>query len=354
MLAQQTGHLFGLDRLSAVRPAQGQIQARYFRGLNTLLRQRGADPREILGAHGIDPIAFSDPDSHLDCMAMASTVEWCSHYLNDPLFGLHLAECQEVDVFGTVAVLARSAPNFRGALQALIDYLPVLHSPEGPLWLTEGTGSIEIHWIAQGNLRDVEQATYQGSFLLLKLFRMLSGDRYRPRYVGLCCDMSARTIGLFQDRLGCTVFRHEENVASFDAAILSQPIATSNSMIFELLGGYLANAEALSKPILKEQVDGYIRSALPTGMCTIDRCAARIGISTRLLQKRLAAIGLNFLLLVEQERVELAKRALLSTNESLDNIALSLGYSDQACFGRAFKRWTGTTPKAFRARTAAN
>ncbi|WP_288404882.1 AraC family transcriptional regulator, partial [uncultured Acinetobacter sp.] len=40
----------------------------------------------------------------------------------------------------------------------------------------------------------------------------------------------------------------------------------------------------------------------------------------------------------------------LKQSRRLSEIAELLGYADQSAFGRAFKRWTGETPKQFRER----
>ncbi len=53
-----------------------------------------------------------------------------------------------------------------------------------------------------------------------------------------------------------------------------------------------------------------------------------------------------------RERMELAKAYLRQAHLSLDDTAANLGYSEQSSFGRAFKRWTGMTPKQFRQQAA--
>jgi AraC-like DNA-binding protein len=80
----------------------------------------------------------------------------------------------------------------------------------------------------------------------------------------------------------------------------------------------------------------------------MDRCAAKLGLSTRALHKRLQAVGIQFSDIVDEQRLEAAKHALLQTDYTLDEIANHLGYSEQSSFGRAFKRWTNLTPQAFR------
>jgi AraC-like DNA-binding protein len=105
---------------------------------------------------------------------------------------------------------------------------------------------------------------------------------------------------------------------------------------------------ATSTPTFTERVDAYVRDALPAGSCSVRRCSRELGTSIRTLQKRLAEHALKFSDIVERQRIEFAKQSLKSTSNTLSELAYSLGYADQTSFGRAFKRWTGLTPKQFR------
>jgi AraC-like DNA-binding protein len=51
---------------------------------------------------------------------------------------------------------------------------------------------------------------------------------------------------------------------------------------------------------------------------------------------------------ITQTRIEKACNLLKCTNESIANIALDCGYSDQSAFTRQFKQTAGLTPKAYR------
>ena len=72
--------------------------------------------------------------------------------------------------------------------------------------------------------------------------------------------------------------------------------------------------------------------------------------STRTLHRRLADGGTSFRELLEQTRASLAEGYLHQTDMPITEISYLLGFSDVASFSRAFKRWTGSTPKHFRER----
>jgi len=77
--------------------------------------------------------------------------------------------------------------------------------------------------------------------------------------------------------------------------------------------------------------------------------AAAVGLSPRPLERRLARHGTSFTRLLDTLRADLARQYLADTDFRLEQIAYLVGYSEPAALVRAFRRWTGTTPAAFRA-----
>jgi AraC-like DNA-binding protein len=94
-----------------------------------------------------------------------------------------------------------------------------------------------------------------------------------------------------------------------------------------------------------------VRAALPDGAPTMRRIAKQLGTSERTLRRRLAEHSLTFERLRDAELERLARELLGSQRSSVEEIAYLLGFSEARAFQRAFKRWTGSTPGAFRGRT---
>jgi AraC-like DNA-binding protein len=72
------------------------------------------------------------------------------------------------------------------------------------------------------------------------------------------------------------------------------------------------------------------------------------------LKRRLAEESTSFTSLLESHRHDRASLLLRSKERSVEQIATDLGYADPANFTRAFRRWTGESPRAFRARLKIN
>jgi AraC-like DNA-binding protein len=339
----------GRDDFLAVNPGKGMVQARYLRGFADTIRHLGGDPRNIFERHGLNPTAFDDPDRTVECVTPLYMMEYCSRHLDDPLFGVRLADNQGPDAFGCLTVAARAAPNLRQALQIFVDYAQVVISPEGRNELAESRTTAELRW---GTDIDVSpQSHYHGLLLFMKTLRMLGRDDFRPLYATLNFKPESPLIHELQDRIGCRIYGASTfNAIAFPRETLDLPISSSNRGLLNVLLYQLERLKrATAKPTFVEQVEAYVRSALPIGQCTVRRCSGKLGTSIRTLQKRLAEQQIIFSDIVEKQRINIAQQALKTRSKKLIEVAYSLGYADQTSFGRAFKRWTGVTPRAFRA-----
>ena len=85
----------------------------------------------------------------------------------------------------------------------------------------------------------------------------------------------------------------------------------------------------------------------------IDAVARRLATTPRTLQRRLARARTSFEALCDDARKEAAQTYLADTTLTIAEVTYLLGYSEPTAFHRAFRRWHGTTPQAFRARRSA-
>lgn len=81
---------------------------------------------------------------------------------------------------------------------------------------------------------------------------------------------------------------------------------------------------------------------------TLAGAAASMNMSTRTLTRRLATEGTTFQRVKDNSRREVAVYRIAHSSESVAQIAYDLGFSDTPAFYRAFRAWTGATPRAFR------
>jgi len=138
---------------------------------------------------------------------------------------------------------------------------------------------------------------------------------------------------------------------AFDASLLSRPLPRSDPQLF----GYLARrAEELRAALPDDstwsaRVRREIGTVLSTGEPRIADIAKRFAVSERTLSRRLEGEDVTFASLLDDARRERALFLIEDTRLSGGELAFLLGYSEPTAFFRAFKRWTGETPGAYRA-----
>jgi AraC-like DNA-binding protein len=95
---------------------------------------------------------------------------------------------------------------------------------------------------------------------------------------------------------------------------------------------------------IRELLKAHIGQDMPT----LNDIAARLYMSSQTLRRKLAAVGINFQKLKNQLRCDVAMDLLKFPELSIEEVSEKVGFSEQSTFYRAFKKWTGTTPGAYR------
>src|SRR5262245_65164316 len=95
--------------------------------------------------------------------------------------------------------------------------------------------------------------------------------------------------------------------------------------------------------VVQETITRLLREGYPG----VHSVATMLGLGVRTLQRRLSEEGVTYARVVARVRFNLAQRLLDDPAYKIIEVALDLGYSDQAHFTRAFTRWTGFAPREF-------
>lgn len=118
----------------------------------------------------------------------------------------------------------------------------------------------------------------------------------------------------------------------------------------EARAGRKAAELGLGEDELVDSLKAYISEMLADHVPAIDEAAHHLGSSARTLQRQLSERATTFSGLVGNVRRDTALQYIANHELTLVDIDFLLGFSEQSAFHRAFKRWTGQTPQAFRDR----
>jgi AraC-like DNA-binding protein len=145
-------------------------------------------------------------------------------------------------------------------------------------------------------------------------------------------------------------FESGMNALCVDESILSLKPLRTNPYLSELLS---ARAEALLKVLdssksTRSRVESLLLPVLHTGEASIDMVAGKLALSRQTLFRKLKAEGVTFKKVLDELRHKTALHYLNARHASVNETAYLVGFSEPAAFSRAFKRWTGSSPRMAR------
>jgi AraC-like DNA-binding protein len=152
--------------------------------------------------------------------------------------------------------------------------------------------------------------------------------------------------------LGCPVdFARSENALVFSRDEFEKERPQFSGATFDSMSGTAERMlRDLESPAFREQVRGLLRRRIGKGGLDIDSVSRGVHVSTRTLQRRLAAEGTRYQNVLDAVRYEVAVDRVRS-GARIREAAKATGFADAASFCRAFRRWTGRTPEEFRNRS---
>lgn len=145
-------------------------------------------------------------------------------------------------------------------------------------------------------------------------------------------------------------FNCSRTVVVLDSNAMTMPTISGNAFVHQRAvsqceAALLKLGESLST---REKVQRQLRAQADFSTICVDSVANSLHISTRTLIRQLQAEDCRFQELIDAHRFETATRLLLAQSWALEKIAEHLGYSDASNFRRAFKKWSGMTPREYR------
>jgi len=317
----------------------------------TFLENVGAPVDRLLEDVRLSYRLVSDPETLLPMHKALAFLEAAARAEGLDNLGLLLGLRAPFETLGGFARVIRGVPTLQRALSRLIDAI-VLHSSGDRLWLTlRGDRALLCHTFALGDSpgrRHGEQFTL--AMMIAAIRAVLGVAHWRPHGIRLPASQagSQRAIeAMLQMPVTCA---GTVTTMVFPAALLAAPACDT------IRGAVpLANDERLLRITAPaEDFAGSVRQTvyalLRGGNPSIRDASEAVGLSVRTLQRRLAESGESYSGLLDAVRLETGARLLRDSEAKLIEIAFELGYADPANFTRAFKRWMGVAPRAFRER----
>lgn len=312
----------------------------------------GVSESRLSKAAGFDPDLLHDPDARIPLAQENALWQNAARLTEDTAFGLHVAEMIQPGMFDVLDYVVRTAPTLREALDRLVRYNRLMHDiaefrvedvPEGVL-IEHGFRTPD--WLPVRHAAEFTMAS------LLIIARQMAG-RLPVVVSASFAHPAPEDTGEHRRILGVVpVFSAARNTLLLTADSVQATVPAADPALSRIVTSHadrlLHQLSLSAEDGLIAQVRCLILAGLAEGKATIGQTARQLCMSERSLQRALQAGGTRFNTLFDEVRKQAALDFIANSNMALGEIAYLTGFSEPSAFHRAFKRWTGLTPRAAR------
>lgn len=324
------------------------------RGLLEAVEQSGVAREHFLAVSGFDPERLECPDGRITLAEYDALHELALDLTGDEGFGLRLGELASVTTYNLVAHLVAHAGTLRQGIDALIRFHRlVMDRPAWQLVEREAIATL-VYEVAPGSLRC---RRFRAEVAMTGFYRMVRyfGRAARPNRVAF--EHAAPAHAPEYDRVFEGTARFEQAVTeiAFDRELLHAATFNQDAEFHAALEAQaekrvlrLARNATYADRVRDLLLERSASQPSAAQRADMNAVARALGLSARSLRRRLYEEGVSFVAIAEGALATLAKQLLSDEERSIQETAYALGFSDPSAFYRAFKRWTGTTPRSFR------
>jgi AraC-like DNA-binding protein len=317
---------------------------------------KGASPAVLAERSGIDPADLENQDHRIRFASYIALMRAGKELCNDPALALHFGEAFDVAEMSIVGPLG-------GACETMAEGIAMMNRYAGLAIELDGAETTDRYQLKRSgrrvwmidtrpNANDFPEVT-ESSFA-----RMVCGARryFRQSHFVKAVHVThpepeyrAEYDRIFQVPV---IFKSNKNALLIDGAFLTYKTPPSSRYASGILS---AHAEELLKRLdrsksTRGRVESLLLPVLQTGDARIDMIARKLGLSRQTLFRRLKAEGVTFEKVLDELRHTMALHYLSENKASVNETAYLLGFSDPAALSRAFKRWTGSSPRMMRSK----
>lgn len=326
------------------------VQAKAVEKIVKAAAAHSIEPESLYRAVNLDPSVLNDPDNRIPFAQLVALYEKAAELTGDADFGLHLGQSITPTAFDVVGYCALNSPTLGASFTRVARYHSIW--TDGALFTLETANetSAIVYSYVDTSLHDHRQDAEMTLATVTALCRNIASPDFAPTTVQFQHDAPADTsehAKLFR----CPIeFRAPANKLSFASSFLTLPIAKADASLCAVLDRHAEELLAKFPPrdSLVDQVRSIITGELRGGDPSLERVADQLSLTPRTLQRKLQELGTSHNELLDQMRRQLAMRYLREPEMAICEVAYLLGFSESSSFHRAFKRWTGVTPKEFR------
>jgi AraC-like DNA-binding protein len=318
------------------------------------VRLRAGDARGIatIERAGVNPADFADPDARIPHRIAMRILEETVEYSGDLTIGLRAGAQVESGDFYVFEYAARTCATLEESLQCSARYFRLLNDA-AEISLEIGK---EVATWRYRVIDGVEEPPAANDFAVsssLSFSRRNTVEYEPPLEVHLVHARPSYAAEYERAFEAPVKFGAPFNAIVMKRSRLSTPMRQANAGIsaaFELHAARLVERLRGGEGTVG-RVREEVAAQLGRGSVSMELTAKHLGMSIATLRRRLESEDATFSSIVEDLRRRLAEQYLREPEQAVSEIAFLLGFSNVTAFDRAFKRWNGISPTAYRAKS---
>ncbi len=314
------------------------------------LRENNYPQQQALERAGINPAVINNPTQRVHTDQVARLFKTVQETLDDEFMGFTQTHCK-VGLFATMAELVSHCSTLGELLDKAVNFYNLV-SNDIPMKLSRSQGSAVLSFQMTQPQLDPEH--------FMAEFWLVIWHRFPSWYIGQPIRLQEThfTFGAPQHRDELQImfpsqlqFNRSANRLIFDAQYLDKPLVRSD----QELATYVQNAPADVMTIpgadttLEAQIERMIGQRHPDRLvfAPIHELAKELGVSSQTLHRRLKESATSYQKIKDNLRREVAIHKLVNERLSVEQVAEIVGFTESRSFTRAFKHWTGLTPREY-------
>jgi AraC-like DNA-binding protein len=337
------------------------VSAGYPKALLDFAVSRGADRQMLIERSHICLDDLKDQDNRIPLTNYLALLKAGIELCNEPALSLLFGEAVKIQDISIVGMIGVAFDNVESGRQLVNRYTPLaLDADDGtaePIQFVRENGDVWMKFTGD---------VYADNPLLIEsgLARAVCGARAMqqsiPGFAHLQFPKAIRftykepSYRAEYDRIFGVPLFFESHMNGFlvDEAFLSLKLPRTNPYLSEILS---ARADELLKNLetsktTRGRVENLLFPILHTGEASMDALAVKLSLSRQTLFRKLKEEGTTFEKVLDELRHKLALHYLNGKKVPVNETAYLLGFSEPAAFSRAFKRWTGSSPRTYLSR----
>lgn len=315
-------------------------------GLYDAISASGLDPVEAGAACGLTRGVWFDEGDEVPLDGFVGVLEHVARQARDPRFGWRAGQSFDLRFLGELGEAVLTAPTLGAAYRTFVAYLGLVQTTTEIGFEIQGERAVLGYRILDP---DIWPRCQDAEFTLSVLEHLLrTAVENTSGAVGVAFEHAEHCSGLVM-HMECG-YAGRTNAISFPARFLDVPVRASGVNGWQRKSRDLERAMLArnrNRPVTARTETAVLRSFGRRKPCQ-QSIAEELGMSPRSLHRHLKAEGTTFSHILADCRIRLTKHMLVHGEAPLGEIALELGFEDQSCLSRAFRRSTGLAPQSYR------